>query len=55
MKLIIKLIKIIVRIFAAIVLLLILIVAIGLTIQHFTTKKAYKYHISQIQAERIAL
>lgn len=55
MKLIIKLIKIVVRIFAAIVLLLILIVAIGLTIQHFTTKKAYKYHISQIQAERIAL
>lgn len=55
MKLIIKLIKIIVRIFAAIVLLLILIVTIGLTIQHFTTKKAYKYHISQIQAERIAL
>ena len=36
-------------------LLLILIVAIGLTIQHFTTKTAYKYHISQIQAERIAL
>lgn len=55
MKLIIKLIKIVVRIFAAIVLLLILIVTIGLTIQHFTTKKAYKYHISQIQAERIAL
>lgn len=55
MKLIIKLIKTVVRIFAAIVLLLILIVAIGLTIQHFTTKKAYKYHISQIQAERIAL
>lgn len=55
MKLIIKLIKIIVRIFAAIVLLLILIVTIGLTIQHFTTKKAYEYHISQIQAERIAL
>ena len=55
MKLIIKLIKIVVRIFAAIVLLLILIVAIGLTIQHFTTKKAYKYRISQIQAERIAL
>ena len=55
MKLIIKLIKIVVRIFAAIVLLLILIVAIGLTIQHFTTKKAYKYHISQIQAERLAL
>lgn len=55
MKLIIKLIKIVVRIFATIVLLLILIVTIGLTIQHFTTKKAYKYHISQIQAERIAL
>ena len=55
MKLIIKLIKTVVRIFAAIVLLLILIVAIGLTIQHFTTEKAYKYHISQIQAERIAL
>ena len=54
MKLIIKLIKIVVRIFAAIVLMLILIVAIGLTIQHFTTKTAYKYHISQIQAERIA-
>ena len=50
-----KPIKIVVRIFAAIVLLLILIVAIGLTIQHFTTKTAYKYHISQIQAERIAL
>lgn len=55
MKLTIKLIKIVARIFAAIVLLLILIVTIGLTIQHFTTKKAYKYHISQIQAERIAL
>lgn len=50
-----KPIKTVVRIFAAIVLLLILIVAIGLTIQHFTTKTAYKYHISQIQAERIAL
>ena len=50
-----KPIKIVVRIFAAIVLLLILIVAIGLTIQHFTTKTAYKYHISQIQAERITL
>lgn len=55
MKLIIKLIKIVVRVFVTIVLLLILIVAIGLTIQHFTTKQAYRYHISQIHAERIAL
>lgn len=55
MKPIVKLIKIVVRILAAIMLLLTLTVAIGLTIQHFTTKKAYKYHISQIQAERIAL
>lgn len=50
-----KLIKIAVRILAAIVLLLALYVSICLTMRHFTTKVAHGYHISQVQADRITL